>query len=67
VAGGWMAKLRWERSHGASFDPGQVIDPEAVDAAWERICSFDTTDHPTNVREAAAPVLANVGLRPSGE
>ena len=62
VAGGWMAKLRWERSRGVAFDVGDGIDPEAVDAAWERIGSFDDTEHPADVREAAAPVLANLGL-----
>lgn len=62
VGAGWMAKLRWERAKGASFDISSKITPEAVDAEWERVCSFAETEHPGDVREAFAPAMANLGL-----
>ncbi|MBX9730415.1 MAG: SDR family oxidoreductase [Sphingomonas sp.] len=60
LAAGWMAKLRWERTRGVSFDPATEITAETVDDAWEQLCSFDETDHPATVREASVPVIANL-------
>lgn len=62
VAGGWMAKLRWERSRGIRFEPEMEITAETVDASWDQLCSFDESEHPANIREAAVPALANLGL-----
>jgi 3-hydroxyacyl-CoA dehydrogenase/3a,7a,12a-trihydroxy-5b-cholest-24-enoyl-CoA hydratase len=60
VAGGWMAKLRWERSAGVAFDPNGELTPEAVDDAFDEICSFSRSEHPATTREAAARVLSNI-------
>ncbi len=67
VAGGWMAKLRWERAAGVAFDPSTDLTPEAVDAAFDEICSFARADHPGTVREAAAPVIANIARLPKAQ
>ncbi|NWG47178.1 MAG: SDR family oxidoreductase [Alphaproteobacteria bacterium] len=62
LAGGWMAKLRWERSRGVSFGIETPLTPEAVDAAWPEIVSFNRAEHPESVADAAAPMFANLGL-----
>lgn len=37
--GGWFAKLRWQRSHGA-FLPTDKVSPDAVAANWGQITDF---------------------------
>ncbi len=58
TGGGWVSVLRWERSAGVRFDPGE-LDAAAVAAGWPRITRFDgRADHPTTTAEslaAAAP------------
>lgn len=55
VGGGYVAKLRWERSAGAVLDLGGGHAIETVAEAWGRITSFEASDHPASFGEAMAP------------
>ena len=65
VGGGFMGKLRWERSTGKTFRLGRPITLEGVDAAWKDITQFDKTEHPGNVAESMGPIMANLEQGPS--
>jgi 3-hydroxyacyl-CoA dehydrogenase/3a,7a,12a-trihydroxy-5b-cholest-24-enoyl-CoA hydratase len=65
VGGGFMGKLRWERSAGKTFRLGRPITPEAVDAAWADITGFAKTEHPATVTESMGPIMANLEAGPS--
>jgi 3-hydroxyacyl-CoA dehydrogenase/3a,7a,12a-trihydroxy-5b-cholest-24-enoyl-CoA hydratase len=62
VAGGFMAKIRWERASGARLDPRRPLEPEDVATAWSKITSFSDSTHPADVADAMKPVLENLGL-----
>lgn len=62
VGGGWMAKLRWERSAGVAFPSDAMLTAEMVGEAWDRITDFSESDHPANVKEAGARIRAHLGL-----
>ncbi len=59
VGGGFMAKLRWERSEGKVFANGRPFTIENVQKAWKDISGFEKTTHPSNINESMQPVLAN--------
>ncbi len=65
VGGGFMAKLRWERSAGRTFRLGREITPEQVEAGWGEVVDFSRSTHPTQIAEAMAPVMQNVEAGPS--
>ena len=65
VGGGFMGKLRWERSSGKTFRLGRPITPEGVDAAWKDITQFDKTEHPATITESMGPIMANLEAGPS--
>ncbi|MBZ0239000.1 MAG: SDR family NAD(P)-dependent oxidoreductase, partial [Deltaproteobacteria bacterium] len=65
VGGGFMGKLRWERSEGKSFRLGRAITAEMVDASWKDITQFDKTTHPGGIAESMSPIMANIEAGPA--
>ncbi|MGM3388961.1 SDR family oxidoreductase [Stutzerimonas stutzeri] len=60
VGGGWMSKVRWERSLGLGFDPRAGFDAEDVAAHWQQICDFEGAAHPADNLEALKEMMANL-------
>ncbi|KAG2229743.1 hypothetical protein BDF21DRAFT_376171 [Thamnidium elegans] len=52
VGGGFVSKLRWERSAGAVFKADDSFDPAAVGAKWEEITDFEKeNEYPNSVMD----------------
>jgi NAD(P)-dependent dehydrogenase (short-subunit alcohol dehydrogenase family) len=62
VGAGWVSKLRWERSKGVCFDPGQELTAEQVDSVWGEIGDFTGADHPVSIQDTFGPVFGNLGI-----
>jgi 3-hydroxyacyl-CoA dehydrogenase/3a,7a,12a-trihydroxy-5b-cholest-24-enoyl-CoA hydratase len=66
VGGGFMAKLRWERTRGKVFKLGRAITPEAIQKSWEAITDFTDATHPTDVASGMQPVMDNLTSQSKG-
>jgi 3-hydroxyacyl-CoA dehydrogenase/3a,7a,12a-trihydroxy-5b-cholest-24-enoyl-CoA hydratase len=60
VGGGFMGKLRWERTEGRTWRLGRAIRPEDVRDAWGAIGDFAKTSHPGSINESMQPIMSNV-------
>ena len=58
--GGWMGKVRWERSLGIGFNPDEGFTPEDVQANFEQLCSFENAVHPKDNIEALKELMQNI-------
>jgi 3-hydroxyacyl-CoA dehydrogenase/3a,7a,12a-trihydroxy-5b-cholest-24-enoyl-CoA hydratase len=66
VGGGFMAKLRWERTRGKVFKLGRAITPEAVQKSWEAITDFTDATHPADIAASMQPVMDNLSSQSRG-
>lgn len=47
VGGGYVAKLRWERSNGLLLKPDQTYTPSSILKRWAQVNDFSKPEHPS--------------------
>ncbi|TMW65067.1 hypothetical protein Poli38472_009234 [Pythium oligandrum] len=66
LGGGWVGKLRLQRTHGVGF-PTDVTSftPELVAEHWKDIVDFSRVTHPSTTQESFEPMMRNITSPPT--
>ncbi|KZS92427.1 peroxisomal hydratase-dehydrogenase-epimerase [Sistotremastrum niveocremeum HHB9708] len=51
VGAGFVAEVRWERSHGVHFRLDETFTPSAIAAQWDKITDFENPEHPMRISD----------------
>ena len=65
IGGGFVGKLRWERTTGRTWRVGREITPEMMHASWKTIVDFSSSSHPHDVQTTLMPIIDNIHAGPS--
>jgi len=61
VGGGWMSKLRWERTEGGFVDISKPVTPEDVVSQFAKISDFSSnTTTPESTNDSFGPIMSNI-------
>jgi 3-hydroxyacyl-CoA dehydrogenase/3a,7a,12a-trihydroxy-5b-cholest-24-enoyl-CoA hydratase len=64
VGGGWVAKLRWQRTKGSLFPLNKPLTVESIRDKWDEITDFSKSENPTSSQEAFSYVMTNINSSP---
>ncbi|TYZ63048.1 hypothetical protein PybrP1_010091 [[Pythium] brassicae (nom. inval.)] len=66
LGGGWVGKLRLQRTHGVGFPTtADAFTPELVAEHWNDVADFSRVTHPTTTQESFEPMMRNTRSPPT--
>ena len=67
LGGGWVSRLRWQRTEGHCFPVDAELTPEDIRSQWSRITDFSRATHPTSMQDSMGVVMANLENKKGGK
>jgi 3-hydroxyacyl-CoA dehydrogenase/3a,7a,12a-trihydroxy-5b-cholest-24-enoyl-CoA hydratase len=65
VGGGFVGKLRWQRTEGKAYKLARPLTPEAIQKDWATVTDFARATAPTDITSSMQPILGNLGTAKS--
>jgi len=65
LGGGWISKVRFQRSRGVLLDQAAAGDPDAIADVWDQITCFDEYDTPESPISSMTRIMEAVGYNMS--
>ncbi len=65
VGGGFVGKLRWQRSAGRTYRLGREMRVEDMQRDWPQITDFESASNPSDIASSMQPIMENIQAGPS--
>mmetsp|Transcript_24852 Transcript_24852/g.34790 ORF Transcript_24852/g.34790 Transcript_24852/m.34790 type:complete len:304 (+) Transcript_24852:59-970(+) len=60
VGGGWIGKVRWQRTPGVFFDTKKGLTPEDIKGKWDQVNDWNNATNPTSPGELLGTLVAHI-------